>query len=104
MTCERAVTPKTIEHQHALVKTLQHAVAVAHDGSHLADGLGDFVRRGGGNPDIVEVGEARHLRHVGGLILRAVGNYGLPDALRLTVGPAEACQLVVAALKDFMGQ
>jgi histidinol-phosphate aminotransferase len=37
-----------------------------------------------------------------GLILRAVGNYGLPDALRLTVGPAEACQLVVAALKDFM--
>ena len=30
MTCERAVTPKTIEHQHALVKTLQHAVAVAH--------------------------------------------------------------------------
>jgi histidinol-phosphate aminotransferase len=37
-----------------------------------------------------------------GLILRAVVNYGLPDALRLTVGPAEACQLVVAALKDFM--
>jgi histidinol-phosphate aminotransferase len=37
-----------------------------------------------------------------GLILRAVGNYGLPDALRLTVGPAEACQLAVAALKEFM--
>jgi len=37
-----------------------------------------------------------------GLILRGVGNYGLPDALRLTVGPAEACQLVVAALQEFM--
>ena len=39
-----------------------------------------------------------------GLILRGVANYGLPDALRLTVGPAEACQLVVAALKEFLAQ
>jgi histidinol-phosphate aminotransferase len=39
-----------------------------------------------------------------GLILRGVGSYKLPDALRLTVGPAEANQLVVAALKEFMAQ
>jgi histidinol-phosphate aminotransferase len=39
-----------------------------------------------------------------GLILRPVANYRLPDALRLTVGPAEANQLVVDALRDFMGQ
>jgi histidinol-phosphate aminotransferase len=38
-----------------------------------------------------------------GLILRAVANYGLPDALRLTVGTAEANQLVVEALREFMG-
>jgi histidinol-phosphate aminotransferase len=37
-----------------------------------------------------------------GLILRAVGNYGLPDCLRLTVGSEEANRLVVAALEDFM--
>jgi histidinol-phosphate aminotransferase len=37
-----------------------------------------------------------------GLILRPVANYALPDALRLTVGPAEANQLVAAALKEFM--
>jgi histidinol-phosphate aminotransferase len=37
-----------------------------------------------------------------GLILRGVASYGLPDCLRLTVGPAEANQLVVQALKDFM--
>ena len=37
-----------------------------------------------------------------GLILRSVGNYGLPDALRLTIGPAEANERVVAALRDFM--
>src|SRR5690554_1616989 len=38
-----------------------------------------------------------------GLILRAVGSYGLPDCLRLTVGSEEANRLVVAALAEFMG-
>jgi histidinol-phosphate aminotransferase len=39
-----------------------------------------------------------------GLILRRVAGYGLPNALRLTVGTEEANRLVVAALKDFMGK
>lgn len=37
-----------------------------------------------------------------GLILRAVTSYGLPDCLRLTVGPADACRKVVDALTAFM--
>ena len=37
-----------------------------------------------------------------GLILRGVANYGLPDALRLTVGTEEANRLVVKALADFL--
>jgi histidinol-phosphate aminotransferase len=37
-----------------------------------------------------------------GLILRAVGSYGLPDALRMTIGSEEANRLVVAALADFL--
>ena len=37
-----------------------------------------------------------------GLILRAVGAYGLPHCLRLTVGTEEANRLVVEALKDFV--
>jgi histidinol-phosphate aminotransferase len=37
-----------------------------------------------------------------GFILRAVAAYGLPDSLRLTVGPEEANRGVVAALGDFM--
>ncbi len=36
-----------------------------------------------------------------GLVLRNVGAYGLPDALRMTVGTEEANRLVVAALADF---
>lgn len=37
-----------------------------------------------------------------GIILRAVGAYGLPDALRLTIGTEEANRLVVEALEAFM--
>ena len=37
-----------------------------------------------------------------GLVLRAVGSYGLPGALRMTVGTEEANRLVVAALANFM--
>ncbi|MDE2183400.1 MAG: histidinol-phosphate transaminase [Alphaproteobacteria bacterium] len=37
-----------------------------------------------------------------GLILRGVANYGLPDCLRLTVGPEDANRRVAAALKEFM--
>lgn len=36
-----------------------------------------------------------------GLILRLVASYGLPDALRLTIGSEEANRLVVAALAEF---
>jgi histidinol-phosphate aminotransferase len=37
-----------------------------------------------------------------GLILRQVGAYGLPHALRMSVGTEEANRLVVAALAEFM--
>ena len=39
-----------------------------------------------------------------GVILRGVGAYGLPDALRLTVGTEEANRAAVAALRDFVAQ
>lgn len=39
-----------------------------------------------------------------GLILRQVGAYKLPNALRMTVGSEEANRLVVTALKDFLGR
>jgi len=39
-----------------------------------------------------------------GLILRGVAGYGLPDALRLTVGTAQANERVVAALREFMSR
>jgi histidinol-phosphate aminotransferase len=38
-----------------------------------------------------------------GLVLRALSNYRLPHALRLTIGNEEANRLVIEALRDFMG-
>src|SRR5690348_13536969 len=39
-----------------------------------------------------------------GLVLRAVGAYKLPNALRMTVGSEEANRLAVKALAEFMGR
>lgn len=39
-----------------------------------------------------------------GLILRRVGAYGFPDALRMSVGREEANRRVVAALAEFLGR
>lgn len=39
-----------------------------------------------------------------GLILRRVDSYGLPGALRLTIGTQEANELLVATLTEFMGK
>ncbi len=39
-----------------------------------------------------------------GYILRAVRSYGFPNALRMTIGSAEANEGVIAALTEFMGR
>jgi histidinol-phosphate aminotransferase len=39
-----------------------------------------------------------------GLILRQVGAYKLPNALRMSVGTEEANRLVVGALTEFLGR
>jgi histidinol-phosphate aminotransferase len=48
--------------------------------------------------------DADHYLCERGLILRGVASYGLPDCLRLTIGPADANQKVAAALAEFMAQ
>jgi histidinol-phosphate aminotransferase len=35
-------------------------------------------------------------------VLRLVGAYGLPDALRMSIGSEEANRAVVAVLKEFL--
>ncbi len=37
-----------------------------------------------------------------GLIVRAMGGYGLPHCMRITIGTAEECTMVIDALTGFM--
>lgn len=37
-----------------------------------------------------------------GCVLRLVGNYGFPNALRMTIGSAEACEATITHLKAFL--
>ncbi len=47
-------------------------------------------------------GEADAFLTERGLVLRRIDAYGLPNALRLTIGPEEANRLVVKTLKEFL--
>jgi histidinol-phosphate aminotransferase len=39
-----------------------------------------------------------------GVVLRQLGSYGLPKALRMTIGTAQANEHTVATLRDFLGK
>ncbi|MBU6442816.1 MAG: histidinol-phosphate transaminase [Alphaproteobacteria bacterium] len=71
-------------------------------GLRVDDSVGNFVliHFAADGPHTAAKADAFLTRH--GLILRSVANYGLPHALRLTVGTEEANRLVVEALADFL--
>jgi histidinol-phosphate aminotransferase len=79
----------------------------------LADGIeaaGIKVWRGEGNFVLADFGVAakanaadQFLRQRG-LIVRQVGSYGLPHCLRITVGTAEECAMVIESLSAFVKQ
>jgi histidinol-phosphate aminotransferase len=55
-------------------------------------------------PDAKTAAEADAFLAARGLIVRRVGTYKLPNALRMTVGTEEANRLAVAALGDFLAR
>ncbi len=60
---------------------------------------GNFITVWFENPDAVEAADA-YLRQ-GGVIVRKVAGYNLPNCLRITVGDEIGCRMVVKLLKDF---
>ena len=79
----------------------------------LADGieaLGIKVWRGEGNFVLADFGTAETANAADlflrqrGLIVRRVGAYNLPQCLRITVGTADECGMIIEALADFMKQ
>ena len=70
-------------------------------GLRVDDSVGNFVLIHFGRKKGHTAGDADHFLAARGLILRGVAAYGLPDCLRLTVGPQDANRAVVAALAEF---
>ena len=70
-------------------------------GFRVDDSVGNFVLIHFGRKKGHTAGDADHFLAARGLILRSVTAYGLPDCLRLTVGPEDANRAVVAALAEF---
>jgi histidinol-phosphate aminotransferase len=71
-------------------------------GLHVTPSAGNFLLVGFPREPGRTAPDADRFLSARGFILRAVGAYGLPDCLRLTVGGAEANNGVVAALAEFM--
>lgn len=71
-------------------------------GLRADDSVGNFVLIHFGHDKGRTAADADHFLAHQGFILRGVGAYGLPDCLRLTVGPDAANRAVVAALAQFV--
>jgi histidinol-phosphate aminotransferase len=65
-------------------------------------GEGNFVLADFGASEVANAADL-FLRQRG-LIVRRVGAYGLPQCLRITVGTAEECNMIIEALSDFTKQ
>ncbi len=61
--------------------------------------VGNFFLADFGSPERAK--QANEYLKSRGIIIRAMGGYGLPDTLRITVGTEEECRMVAAALADF---
>jgi histidinol-phosphate aminotransferase len=62
--------------------------------------VGNFILADFGTPAAAQAANA-YLKSRG-IIVRAVGGYGLPQALRITIGTEEECRATADALADFM--
>jgi histidinol-phosphate aminotransferase len=70
-------------------------------GFDVDDSVGNFILIHFGKKKGKTVHDADRFLSARGLILRGVAAYGLPDSLRMTIGPESANRAVVAALADF---
>ncbi len=96
---DRAHIDKSVEHNARWLTWLTEEIRKL--GLRVDDSVGNFVLIHFADKKTAEAADA--FLSSRGLILRAVGNYGLPNCLRLSVGTEEANRLVVKALAEFMG-
>jgi histidinol-phosphate aminotransferase len=96
---DRAHIDKSVEHNTRWLSWLTDEIRKL--GLRVDDSVGNFMLIHFKDKQTADAADA--FLTARGLILRPVGNYGLPQCLRLTVGTEDANRLVVKALADFVG-
>ncbi|MEO4043117.1 histidinol-phosphate transaminase [Hoeflea sp. CAU 1731] len=71
-------------------------------GLSVTPSVGNFILIHFGNQPGKSAADADDYLTARGLVLRRVTAYGFPDGLRMSVGPQEANEAVIAALKEFL--
>ncbi len=108
---QRAGAAALSDHDH-LTAALEHndiwreklTAAIRATGLKVDDSVTNFLLIRFPNEPGKTAAEADRYLCTRGLILRGVASYGLPDCLRLTIGPADANQKVMTALAEFMAR
>ena len=93
---DQAFVERAIAHNEEWLPKLTRAIAAL--GLKVTPSVGHFLLIHFKPGDAARADEFLAAR---GLVLRRVAAYGLPDALRLTIGTADANHAVLAALKEF---
>ena len=94
---DTAHTEKAVEHNEKWLAWLTGELTAL--GLEVTPSIGNFILVHFAKGTAARADEFLNRR---GLIVRAMGAYGLPDALRITIGSARANRAVAAALADFL--
>ena len=78
------------------------AAALTAAGVKVWPSEGNFLLADFGSPEKAKAADAALKSR--GLIMRAMGGYGLPACLRISIGTGEECQMVADAIAAFMAQ
>lgn len=97
---DRAHVERAVEHNEKWLGVVVEAIEAM--GLSVTPSVGNFVLIHFPTTPGKTAAEADEYLSARGYILRRVAGYGLPDALRLTIGSEEANHGVIAALKSFM--
>lgn len=93
---------KSIEHNETWLAWLTHEIEAL--GLTVTPSVGNFLLIHFPREEGRTAKDADAFLTSRGLILRRIDGYGLPHALRLTIGDEEANRLLVATLREFLGK
>ncbi len=96
---DRAHLERAVKHNAQWLPWLTHEISAL--GLEVLPSVANFIAIRFPKTPGQTAADADHFLTQRGLILRAIGAYGMGDFLRLTVGVEEANRAVVAALKEF---